>query len=105
MNPIKSIRDRLGMTQAQLAEGMGCTQGNVGHYEKGQTVPPDAAKRLIAFALEKGVAVSYEDIYGAVPGEKPGATPSGKARKGKTKKRATPDRAKRAAKNEHPQGA
>ncbi len=52
------------MTQTALAEGIGCTQGNVGHYERGQTVPPDAAKRLIAFASANGVQVTYEDIYG-----------------------------------------
>jgi putative transcriptional regulator len=65
MSTIKTIRERLGLTQAALAEGMGCTQGNVGHYEKGQTVPPDAAKRLITFARTLGHEVSYEDIYGS----------------------------------------
>lgn len=64
MNTIKAIRERLGLTQSALAEGIGCTQGNVVHYERGQTVPPEAAKRLIAFAATKGVVVTYEDIYG-----------------------------------------
>lgn len=64
MNNIKAIRDRLGLTQAALAEGMGCTQGNVGHYEKGQTVPPDAARRLIAFAKTKELDLTFDDIYG-----------------------------------------
>lgn len=71
MSNIKVIRDRLGLTQAALAEGIGCTQGNVGHYEKGQTVPPDAAKRLIAFAAKLGCTVSYEDIYGRVKVKRP----------------------------------
>lgn len=65
MSTFKAIRERLNLTQAALAEGIGCTQGNVWHYEKGQTVPPDAARRLIVFAASKGVVVSYEDIYGA----------------------------------------
>lgn len=66
MSAIKLIRDRLGLTQTAFAEGIGCTQGNVGHYEnKGQTVPPDMAKRIISFASTMGHAVSYEDIYGA----------------------------------------
>lgn len=65
MNTIKAIRTRLGLTQSALAEGIGCTQGNVGHYEnKGQTVPPEVARRLIAFAATLGVQLSYEDIYG-----------------------------------------
>ena len=38
MSTVKSIREKLGVTQTALAVGMGCTQGNVGHYERGQTV-------------------------------------------------------------------
>jgi putative transcriptional regulator len=64
MSNIKTIRERLELTQAALAEGIGCTQGNVGHYERGQTVPPEMAKRLIAFAAARGHQVSYEEIYG-----------------------------------------
>ncbi len=65
MNNIKNIRERLGLTQSALAKGIGCTQGNVGHYEnKNQTIPPDVAKRLIAFAAKRGLTISYEDIYG-----------------------------------------
>lgn len=64
MNPIRAIRDRLGDTQAQLADGMGCSQSNVSFYEKGQTVPPAAAKALIAYAATKGVPITFEHIYG-----------------------------------------
>jgi len=70
MSNIKTIRDRLGITQTELAEGIGCSQGNVGHYEtRGQTMPPGVAKRLISFAASLGHPVSYEDIYGAVAQE------------------------------------
>lgn len=67
MSTIKAIRDRLGITQAALAESMGCTQGNVGHYERGQTVPPDAAKRLIAFAATRGLELTMDQVYGLAP--------------------------------------
>lgn len=50
-----------------LADGIGVTQSNVSHYEKGQTVPPHVAKRLIEFAFRRGVIVTYEDIYGPCP--------------------------------------
>ena len=63
MNTIKSIRERLGVTQTALAAGMGCTQGNVGHYERGQTMPPDAAKRLIEYADSLGHPITFNDIY------------------------------------------
>lgn len=72
MSTIKAIRQKLGLTQAELAVGIGCTQGNVGHYEnKGQTVPPDAAKRLIAFAASKGEHITYEDVYGPAVQDSP----------------------------------
>lgn len=64
MNPIKAIRERLGMTQAELAVGIGCSQSNVSFYEKGQTVPQPAAKALIGLAAERGVAITYEHVYG-----------------------------------------
>jgi len=74
MSTIKTIRDRLGLTQTALANAIGCSQGNVGHYEnKGQTMPPAVAKRLITFAASIGHEIHYEDIYGPVD-EKEAAT-------------------------------
>ena len=69
MNTIKAIRERLGVTQSELADAMGCSQGNVSFYEKGQTVPPDAAKRLIAYAKTKGRELTFDDIYAGLPAE------------------------------------
>ncbi|RYF36320.1 MAG: helix-turn-helix domain-containing protein [Comamonadaceae bacterium] len=69
MSNIRAIRELLHMTQAELAGVMGCTQGNVGHYERGQTVPPRAARRLLRFARGKGHEVGYEDVYGPVGGQ------------------------------------
>ena len=65
MSTIKVIRDRLELTQAALAEALGCTQGNVGHYERGQTVPPGVARKLIAVASAHGHRITFDDIYGA----------------------------------------
>ena len=64
MNRIKTIREQLGLTQAALAEAIGCTQGNVFPYERGQTVPPEVAKKLIGFAAGLGHALTYDDVYG-----------------------------------------
>ena len=63
MSNIKAIRTRLGVTQTELAKGIGCTQGNVGHYERGQGVPADVAKRLIDFAGSLGHPITFNDIY------------------------------------------
>lgn len=65
MSIFKSIRDRLGMTQATIGEALGCTQGNVSFYEKGQTVPPLVATRLIDEARKRGLALTFDHVYGA----------------------------------------
>lgn len=70
MNPISRVRERLGVTQETLAEGIGCTQGNIGHYERGQSIPPARARRLIAFAAACGHVVTFDDIY-AEPNDTP----------------------------------
>lgn len=78
MSQIQSIRKRLGWSQSALAAVMGCSQSNVSFYErKGQTVPPDAAKRLIERAKEEGLAITYDHIYGCAelppaPAQEPG---------------------------------
>ena len=67
MNNIKSIRDRLGMSQKALGEALDCTQGNIGHYESDRIqMPARTAQKLIAFAESKGVAIRFEDIYGSI---------------------------------------
>ncbi|WP_099750444.1 helix-turn-helix domain-containing protein [Bordetella bronchiseptica] len=63
MKPISIIRQRLGVTQAALAVGIGVTQGNVSHYERGQTIPPDVARRLIDFARSHGLSLTFDQIY------------------------------------------
>jgi putative transcriptional regulator len=66
-NGIKRIRLCMGMTQQQFADMLGCSQGNVGHYElRDQMVPPEMARKLIAEAAKRGSRVTYEDIYGEV---------------------------------------
>ena len=67
MNGIRQIRERLGVTQAALAAGIGVTQGNVSHYEHGQPVPPKVASRLIEFARSAGVNLTFDDIYQTIP--------------------------------------
>lgn len=67
MSQIKTIRTYLGLTQSALAEGIGCTQGNVGHYETGQTLPPERAKALIDFAASRGLPLTMGQVYGTEP--------------------------------------
>ena len=63
MKPIFRIRSELGLSQAAFAAGIGVTQGNVSHYEKGQTVPPNVAARVIEFAASRGKKITFDDVY------------------------------------------
>lgn len=70
MNNIRHIRQRLGLSQEQLGKAIGVTQGNVSHYEAQlQNVPPDVARRVIQAAADRGVVVTFNDIYDCDPVE------------------------------------
>jgi transcriptional regulator with XRE-family HTH domain len=51
------------MTQAALAEVIGVTQGNISHYENGQAIPADIARRIISCAAERELGLTFDDIY------------------------------------------
>ncbi|WP_415246195.1 helix-turn-helix transcriptional regulator [Thauera sp.] len=64
MNAITSIRKRLGMTQAEFAAAIKVSQGSVSHIETGrQAVSPAVAGRIIQTASQRGIGVTYDDIY------------------------------------------
>lgn len=63
MNAIHAIRKKLGVTQAELARAIGVTQSNVSFYEKGQTIPPTVAGRLIDYAKGLGTELTFDQIY------------------------------------------
>lgn len=66
MRKIQIIRSRLGLTQAELGAALGCSQMNVSYYERGQDIPPAVAGKLIAVAAERGLAISFDHIYGSL---------------------------------------
>ena len=65
MNALRTIRVRLGVTQAELADALGVSQGNVSFYERGQTIPSPVAAKLIDYARTKELPISYDHVYGA----------------------------------------
>lgn len=68
MHNLKSIRERLDVTQQVLADGLGCTQGNIAALERGQTLLPTLAAKLIVFAKTKhGLELTFDHIYGDAP--------------------------------------
>ncbi len=69
-NNIKRVREQLGLSQAAFAAAIGVSQGNVSHYERQrQDVPPEVARRVIAAAYERGVHITFDDIYAVEAGE------------------------------------
>lgn len=65
MSTFKAIRKCLGVTQAEMSRALNMSQGNVSFLERGQTVTPDTAEKLIAFAATLGIKLSYDQVYGA----------------------------------------
>lgn len=54
---------KLGMTQAEMAEVLGCTQGNIAFLERGQILNPTQAKALKVHAGSKGFDLTLDQIY------------------------------------------
>lgn len=65
MSTFKAIRQCLGVTQAEMSRALDMSQGNISFLERGQTVTPDTAAKLIAFAATLGFKLSYDQVYGA----------------------------------------
>lgn len=66
MTTFRTIRKRLAVSQAEIGAALGVGQSNVSFYERGQTVPPDIAKKLIEYAKGRGLELSFDHVYGAV---------------------------------------
>lgn len=66
MTALRSIRKRLGVSQGQIAEILGCNQSNVSGIERGQyAMSPAVAAKLIEFSRSRGLEISYDHVYGA----------------------------------------
>lgn len=63
MSRFLEIRSILGMTQQEMAEVLGCVQSNVSFLDRGQTITPDVAGKLIDAARALGVALTFDHIY------------------------------------------
>ncbi|MDR6767707.1 DNA-binding XRE family transcriptional regulator [Acidovorax delafieldii] len=70
MAHLKSIRERLGLSQAELGAVMGCVQGNITAYEredKPRPVPHWRAAKVIAFARSRDLVLSFDHFYSDTP--------------------------------------
>lgn len=48
-------REDLGITQAELAERMDCSEGTISRYESSGRIPNQRSLRLLSDALEKSI--------------------------------------------------
>ena len=63
-NNLRVIRKKMGMQQKELAGLLGCTAGNVSHYEAmGQTIPRKMAEKIVQVAASRGLTITIDDIY------------------------------------------
>ena len=67
MHNVKPIRERLELTQKAFADALGCTQGNVANYERGQTPPPKVALKVTEVAAARGLPLTMGQVYGVEP--------------------------------------
>ncbi len=58
------IRKQLGVTQKVLADAIGCVQANITRSERGGTVSPAIARKLIDFCASRGLEITFDHIYG-----------------------------------------
>lgn len=63
-SPVKRIRERLFLTQGQLADKLGICRQMVWAYEKGHSMPRfDVAKKLMALAKENNIEFNAEEFF------------------------------------------
>lgn len=64
MSNLKKLRVAKGLTQIELANQIGQSQGSICHYESGRRVPDIETCHLIAAALSsEGKKVLIEEIF------------------------------------------
>lgn len=66
MSNLKKFREKAGITQAQLAEKVGMTQGAIAHYENGRRKPGLSECRALVAALNaSGVKCTLDQLFPA----------------------------------------
>ncbi|MER1974563.1 MULTISPECIES: helix-turn-helix transcriptional regulator [Enterobacteriaceae] len=64
MSNLKMYREKVRISQAALAEIIGCTQGAIGHWETGRRYPDLKTCRHLVKTLNKlGAKVKLDDVF------------------------------------------
>ncbi|NMZ09072.1 helix-turn-helix transcriptional regulator [Pseudomonas proteolytica] len=68
MSNMKAIREKVGVTQADLAKTVGLTQGAIAHYESERRKPGlDECRRIVDALNSSGAAVTLDDVFPPMP--------------------------------------
>lgn len=64
MSNMKTIREKVGVTQAALAQTVGLTQGAIAHYENDRRKPGlEECRRIVAALNSSGAGVTLDDVF------------------------------------------
>ncbi|MCK8571319.1 helix-turn-helix transcriptional regulator [Yersinia ruckeri] len=64
MNNLRFFRERIGLTQSELAELAGCTPGAIGHYETGRRgMDINLCRHFVAILNTKGASAGLDDVF------------------------------------------
>ncbi|MDR5618316.1 helix-turn-helix transcriptional regulator [Arsenophonus sp.] len=64
MNNLSKYRKELGLTQTNLANVLGCTKGNISHYEHGRRKADlESCRKLVYFFNKNGLKVTIDDLF------------------------------------------
>lgn len=68
MSNMKTIREKVGVTQAALAKTVGLTQGAIAHYENERRKPGlEECRRIVDALNSSGAAVTLDDVFPQKP--------------------------------------
>jgi len=64
MNNIRLVRERIGITQSELAKVVGCTRGAICHYETGRRgMDIELCRTFISAFKKHGVEVTIDELF------------------------------------------
>ena len=68
ISPIRAIRQRLNLSQKDMASGIGISQTTLSGYERGDwEISPAVARKLVATARDCGLQITMDQVYGLAP--------------------------------------